>query len=67
MDHELDYFVLFTCGCRVVFDYTCHYKSSRLDMCEEHKVAGKQNERDSIVRQARMQRDAELVRRGLQN
>lgn len=62
-DLEMDYFVKFTCGCLVVFDYTSGYRTSRMEACGEHNRRDQTDERTEMVQRARVERDVKLQMR----
>jgi hypothetical protein len=54
-DHELDYRVLFECG--------CVYRNSRMDACRQHNGINQTDERTDIVERARARRKEDLEAR----
>lgn len=62
-DYEMDYFVKFTCGCLVVFDYASGYRTSRMEACDQHGGRDQTDERTQIVNMAREDRDTNMRKR----
>jgi hypothetical protein len=62
-DHELDYRVLFECGCVVTFCMASGYRTSRMDACRQHNGIGQTDERTDIVERARARRKEDLEAR----
>jgi hypothetical protein len=66
-DCELDYGVLFECGCKVIFDVTTGYHTSRLDTCEQHNKRNQIDERTEMIDRARKRMRDDLENRTTAN
>lgn len=58
---QVDYPIIFQCGCRVTFLGSCFHHTSRMECCAEHNSRSKSAERNELRRRAKEQYEIESM------